>query len=332
IILLAVAMITIIMQPLITCLSVDIIVNTSKGKIRGCIGGRAKSRINIFKGIPFARPPIGSSRFKKPLSVQQWDGIYDGTYYRSACMSNTAYTSSPQKNISEDCLYLNIFADPKCAEGECAVVVYIHGGSFYFQSAVMFDEDSIAEKYASRRIIFVIPAYRLGIFGFISIGDGTFAPKNLGIHDLIAALRWVHTEISTFGGNPNKVTLMGHSCGATTVQLLTLSPNVPDNFFQQGISMSSADLYRRNLSHPITMEIAYRVSCARRGLPYKSEAVVECLRWKPADELLYHQKALTDVDYFDLMFGPEPDEELFAAEVPILLSRQNVRDVGYLLE
>ncbi|VDM48630.1 unnamed protein product [Toxocara canis] len=210
-------------------------------------------------------------------------------------------------------------------KSECAVVVYIHGGSFYFQSATMFNENSIAKKYSSHHIIFVIIAYRLGIFGFISIGDGKAAAKNLAFHDMIAALQWVHDEISNFGGNPNRVTLMGHSGGATAVQLLSLCPRVPYRFFQQGISLSSADLYRKNLSNSMTMEIAYRVKCAERSVAYESEAVVECLRQKTASELLRHQKSLTDADYFDLMFGPEPDEELFPADIPVLLPRQNRR-------
>lgn len=105
-------------------------------------------------------------------------------------------------------------------------MVLFHGGGFIYDSATMENIDFLIEHYASRGIIVVIPAYRLGIFGFIDIDDGTVIPKNLGFHDIILSLKWVQNEISSFGGDTNKVTLFGNSGGANIIAQLSVAPTV----------------------------------------------------------------------------------------------------------
>ncbi|MFH4982314.1 hypothetical protein AB6A40_009023 [Gnathostoma spinigerum] len=299
-------------------------IQTTQGKLRGYIDKSFGSETGIYLGIPFAKPPIGQLRFTLPQASLAWDGILDATHYRPACLSDTISTRSRQHYIDEDCLYLNIVAGRKCQINTCPVIVYLHGGSFYFDSAIMFNLTVINEKYASKEVIFVIPAYRLGIFGFIGLGDDIAAPRNLGFHDMILALKWVQKEISAFGGDPRRVTIMGNSAGGLAVTLLTQTPAVPDDLFAQGIAMSSIDQYRKNLNLNISMGIAYLTRCANRSEHTSNQAIVDCLRKKSAKELLHSQKLLTDSNLLDLMFGPEPETNLFPVSPALLMKKNNI--------
>ncbi|VDM71136.1 unnamed protein product, partial [Strongylus vulgaris] len=132
-------------------------------------------------------------------------------------MSNSTMSSSQQKNISEDCLYMNIFVSEKCLlkKGSCPVIFYIHGGSLSYDSAVMFDDQYIINRYSSKDIVFVISAFRLGFFGVLAFENDEVVPRNLAFYDIIAGLEFMQQEIAAFGGNPQQVTLMGHSQGGS---------------------------------------------------------------------------------------------------------------------
>ncbi|KAI6173894.1 Carboxylic ester hydrolase [Aphelenchoides besseyi] len=191
----------------------------------GIIEGRTVSvwphEVDVYKGIPFSEKPVGNRRFQLPEPKRPWHGILNTTEYSRPCISNTTQTTSPQSNVSEDCLYLNVFADARCQSRLCPILFYIHGGDFYYDSAVMFNDTEIINKYASDEIVFVIPAYRMGIFGFLDLGkelDDTV--YNIGFHDIILALRWVQKECLNFGGDVNRITIVGNSGGAMAVQYL----------------------------------------------------------------------------------------------------------------
>uniref|UniRef100_A0A0K0DBG6 COesterase domain-containing protein n=1 Tax=Angiostrongylus cantonensis TaxID=6313 RepID=A0A0K0DBG6_ANGCA len=177
--------------------------------------------------IPYATPPIRDLRFEKPRPPQKWAGIRDATEYGPACMSNSSMTTSPQKWIDEDCLHVNIFAGVDCLVSDaCPVVFYIHGGGFNYDSAVMFNDEFLINNFGGNDVVLVIPGVRLGFFGLLNFDDEDVVPANIAAYDLIAALQFVQKDIKPFGGNPDDVTLFGHSQGATTVAQFLFSKEI----------------------------------------------------------------------------------------------------------
>ncbi|CAP22545.1 Protein CBG01253 [Caenorhabditis briggsae] len=154
-------------------------------------------------------------------------------------MSHFLNTRHQQKSISEDCLYLNIFTSENCLTEKCAVIVYFHGGAFLAESAVMFSDEFILERYVSEDVVFVTSAYRLGVFGQLYFGPNGVLSENLLVHDSVKSLEFVHNEISNFGGNPKQVTIMGHSAGAALVNFLGFSDIIDPTLFQQIIAISA---------------------------------------------------------------------------------------------
>ncbi|KAK6057103.1 hypothetical protein COOONC_05383, partial [Cooperia oncophora] len=143
-----------------------------------------------LKAIPIAKPPIGERRFKLPEPPEPWDGVRDATRYSDACLSNSSISKSPQNLMSEDCLYTNIFTSENCLSrllsASCPVVFYIHGGRLKHDSAVMFDDQYITDRYSSKDVVFVISAYRLGIFGLATFADDSVVPRNLALYGMLA--------------------------------------------------------------------------------------------------------------------------------------------------
>ncbi|VDO89066.1 unnamed protein product [Heligmosomoides polygyrus] len=127
------------------------IVDTTYGLLRGMpIQAADGQKCHIFKGVPIARPPLGKRRFKLPEPPDIWEGVRNATLYSAACISNSTVSSSVQKHISEDCLYMNTHS--------CPVVFYVHGGSLNYDSAVMFDDKYITDRYSSNGL------YMMGYF------------------------------------------------------------------------------------------------------------------------------------------------------------------------
>ncbi|EFO97265.1 hypothetical protein CRE_16736 [Caenorhabditis remanei] len=272
-------------------------VTTSYGKVRGITDYTGGSNHKYsFKSVPFAKPPVGDLRFALPQKPDSWDGVLDGSKYSAACLSNSSLTSTPQKFISEDCLYINIFTSENCLINKCPVIVYYHGGSFSLDSATMFSDRFIFERYVENGIVFVIPAYRLGVFGQFYLGDGDIVPTNLIVHDAIEALHYVHQEISNFGGDKNDVTLMGHSSGAQLVNALGFSHYVDpeQKLFQKFIVLSAHELYGfPEFKIANSFEVAKLVNCFSEN----KKEVVNCLRGKNALDILQAQKSMEEEEH-----------------------------------
>eukprot|EP00081_Caenorhabditis_elegans_P026506 NP_510037.1 Carboxylic ester hydrolase [Caenorhabditis elegans] len=220
------------------------IINTSYGKLRGMAEWSDDANHKFtFKSVPFAKPPIGNLRFAPPQKLDHWDGILDASVYSAACMSNSTLTT--QSYVNEDCLYINIFTSEKCLKSKCSVIVYFHGGAYNTESATMFSDRFILDRYVHEDVIFVIPAVRLGVFGQLYFGPNAYLTENLFMFDAILALDFVHNEISNFGGDPEKVTIMGHSSGGTLVEALGFSSMVDPELklFQQMIMLSSTGMF-----------------------------------------------------------------------------------------
>ena len=236
-------------------------VNTQFGKVAGQKAGH--SPVTVFKGIPFAAPPIGDLRWRPPAAPASWQGVRKADEFGASCMQPVHGDFLPwtkefliQNRISEDCLYLNVWSPKLSATADLPVVVFIHGGAFNEGSGSIAVYDGT--NLASTGLVVVTINYRLGVFGFLAHPELTAessvqASGNYGLMDQIAALKWVQFNIQQFGGNPSRVTLWGQSAGAFSVAALIASPEAK-GLFQRAIADSGigiaglpiATLWRRN--------------------------------------------------------------------------------------
>jgi para-nitrobenzyl esterase len=197
------------------------------GIVQGVLG--ADSSVRIFKGIPFAAPPVGELRWKAPQPVQPWGGVRMATEFGQHCMQANVFGDMVfrDKGPSEDCLYLNVWTPAKSEKERLPVLVYVYGGGFVAGAAseARYDGENLAKK----GVIVVNMNYRLATFGFFSHPElthesGHKASGNYGLLDQVAALEWVRKNIKAFGGDPNKVTIGGESAGSFSVSALMASP------------------------------------------------------------------------------------------------------------
>ncbi|KAI6205784.1 hypothetical protein M3Y94_00831800 [Aphelenchoides besseyi] len=301
----------------------------------GIIEGRTVSvwphEVDVYKGIPFAEKPVGNRRFQLPEPKRPWHGILNTTEYSRPCISNTTQTTSPQSNVSEDCLYLNVFADARCQSRLCPILFYIHGGDFYYDSAVMFNDTEIINKYASDEIIFVIPAYRMGIFGFLDLGkelDST--AYNIGFYDILLALRWVQQEGLNFGGDVNRITIVGNSGGAMAVQYLLVSPAVESGAFQQAVMLSGVAGLRPHANRKLTEIVTSAVKCDQdnNGTLLEIDEQLSCLRSTSARALTIATKE-SEAEWISI--SPQTDPVLFPAKDMATLLEERLKSMPMLI-
>lgn len=179
------------------------IVKTSFGELKGVTWMRAGKPVSVFLGIPFAKPPIGELRFKKPVKSRPWSPNTFHAYKQPpACPQfHPPKSLKDLKPITqgEDCLYLNIYVPGKPdSKQRLPVIVWIHGGAFYFGNIAKYDPSPLA---VTGKVIIASIQYRLGIFGFLSSGNMEEAPGNVGLHDQVMAIKWIRQHIGSFGGN-----------------------------------------------------------------------------------------------------------------------------------
>ncbi|WP_440134741.1 carboxylesterase/lipase family protein [Chitinophaga sancti] len=216
----------------------------------GTISGTHAGDIHIYKGIPFAAPPVGDLRWKAPQPVIPWSGTKQCSTFGPSAVQGAPLPFGPwseeylipKEPISEDCLYLNVWSGAKSAAEKRPVLVYIYGGAFAGGGAAcpIYDGTAMAKK----GIVFVSLNYRVGILGFMAHPDLTAESKdhasgNYGLLDQIAALQWVQRNIAAFGGDPENVTIAGQSAGSMSVHCLVASP-LGKGLFKRAIAESGA--------------------------------------------------------------------------------------------
>jgi len=285
------------------------------------------SDVVAFKGIPFAAPPVGGLRWKEPQPVQPWFGIRTCDAFGPSPMQAKptpfmVYTTEfliPEKPISEDCLYLNVWT--KAHRGEKRpVFVWIYGGGFSSGGTAVpiYDGETMAKK----GIIFVSVNYRVGVFGFLAHPDLTkespnHASGNYGLLDQIAALKWIKNNIAAFGGNPDNVTIDGQSAGSMSVNCLVASP-VAKGLFNKAIAESGSYL----IANP-TLQSNNLDAAEQQGVKFENTAhasSLEELRKVPADQLMKIPGRYSPI--VDGYVLPEPVSQIFAEgkqnNVPVL--------------
>ena len=195
-------------------------VSTSAGKIRGIASNYGGA---VFKGIPFAQPPVGDLRWREPLPAKPWSGVLDATAFGHACVQG----GNQGRDSSEDCLTLNVWTPAWPMKKPTAVLVWIYGGGNFAgaTSDPTFNGDSLAKH----GVVLVTANYRLGVCGFfahpeLSKESPHHVSGHYGLLDQLAALRWVHENIARFGGDPANVTIFGESAGSLDINVLIASP------------------------------------------------------------------------------------------------------------
>jgi para-nitrobenzyl esterase len=263
-------------------------VKVEGGQVSGVPG--KDTSIMVFKGVPFAAPPVGDLRWRAPKPVVPWQGVRKADQFGNSCIQNIVAERKPwtyefmtHTDISEDCLYLNVWTGAKSAGEKLPVYVYIHGGGNTEGSGAVpvYDGEGLAKK----GIIVVTVNYRLGIFGFFTHPELTaesdvHASGNYALLDLIAALHWVHDNIAAFGGNPNRVTIGGQSAGASDTHSLVASP-LAKGLFHGAIAESGSSVGRLGLMGAATLaaqeQTGVRFAEAKGA---KSIAELRKLGWK----------------------------------------------------
>jgi para-nitrobenzyl esterase len=198
------------------------------------VGGTRHAAVRVFKGIPYAAPPVGDLRWRPPQPAAPWDGVRRGGQFGEVCLQG--------QGGSDDCLYLNVWTGAEFAEERRPVFVWVYGGGFNSGSGSMewYDGEALAAEGA----VVVTLNYRLGRLGFFAHPELTAeseynASGNYGLMDVVAALEWVQRNIGGFGGDPGNVTLAGESAGSMAVAALVGSPEA-SGLFHRAIGQSGA--------------------------------------------------------------------------------------------
>jgi para-nitrobenzyl esterase len=256
----------------------------------GLVTGISENGALVFKGIPFAAPPVGDLRWRAPEPPRHWTGVKEADRFSPVCMQTGSYPpDAPAEPMSEDCLYLNVWAPLSPKKQKLPVMVWIYGGSLENGSAStpLYAGDRLVQK----GVIVVTANYRLGVFGFLAHPDLSresdhHTSGNYGLLDQVAALSWVHRNIAAFGGDPDRVTVFGQSSGSISISALTTSP-LAKGLFQRAIGESGA------LFEPLDLFPAFQLAGAEKdGEAFVSRtgaASLEELRNRSATDLMKTQ-------------------------------------------
>ncbi|XP_011338292.1 neuroligin-4, Y-linked [Ooceraea biroi] len=294
------------------------IVQTRYGEVQGITRSfeypKFLKSIDVYLGIPYATPPVGSNRFSPTRAPSPWEGVRLSDSVGPVCPQKLPDIANEQealermpkgrleylkrllphlRNQSEDCLYLNIYAPAMgMAEGgrKHPVLLYIHGESYDWGSGNPYD-GSVLASYTDQ--VIVTMNYRLGVLGFLNanVSPQTKARvANYGLMDQIAALHWVQQHIALFGGDPDNVTLMGQGTGAACVHFLAISPTVIRGLFKRAILLSGSALSSwAVVEDPVSyaLKLAKAVNCSiPDDLLKDNELIVDCLRESSLEELM----------------------------------------------
>lgn len=317
------------------------IVNTRLGAVAGIRQKERGKIIDTYLGIPYAQPPVGARRFRKPLPASPWYDVLNATEFNPGCVQ----TDLPLKrgavfNMSgtvEDCLYLNVWTPERTcvtkSKSPCKkllpVLVYLYGGFFGWGTTSAFIFNGVFLS-ARANVVVVTFNYRVNILGFMnaSIAD---APGNMGLYDQVEALRWVRGNAEFFGGDPEAVTLAGQSAGAISIAYHMMS-SMSKGLFHRAIMLSgspSSIAYASGIDQSANFrKISHSVGCTDYSSPWQDqkEDMVACLRKVDAHKLV--ERAFASLAYQYVSVLPSYGDD-FLPNDPVEEDRfkLNVKDI-----
>lgn len=270
---------------------------------KGPVTGVDNKGVCEYKGIPFAAPPVGELRFRLPQPHAPWTAPLVADKFSAECYQTpmVAVLGKDNPTGSEDCLYLNVWASQKAAAEKKPVMMFLHGGGFEHGSGIM-DTYHGARMAATGDVVVVTINYRLGPFGFfmhpaLTEPDGSLE-GNYGIYDQVAALKWIQTNIASFGGDPGNVTIFGESAGGMSVGMLLISPLTDGMFHRAIIESGPVFIIGKTIKDmlPVGEAMAEDFGCKDPA------TVAACLRAAPASDILLNLKT-------GLMFLSDPNSK-----------------------
>lgn len=287
---------------------------TEAGLVEGLYSGNPE--ISVFKGVPFAAPPVGDLRWAPPQPVTPWDGVYKAYTFRNIPIqveerhpfySHEFYQC--RKPMSEDCLYLNIWTPADSTEERLPVMFWIHGGGYKsgYSHEITFDGDALAQQ----GVILVTIEYRLGSFGYLAHAElveenpqGTCG--NYGLLDQIAALKWVRRNIAAFGGDPENITVFGQSAGAMSVENLVTSP-LTEGCIAKAIMQSAGGYTSDKLGFRPTWPRVEAEDYGARFLEFLGCRTIAEARQLPAEQIAERERVFVEEVCAGFSFTPIVD-------------------------
>ena len=286
---------------------------------QGQLEGTEDRDLRVFKGIPFAAPPVGSLRWREPQPAAPSSGVRKANQFGPACaQGQVAPDGKLAAGISEDCLYLNVWTPAKSAREKLPVLVWIYGGGFSGgrTSDPLFDGAPLARK----GVVYVSLAYRVGVMGFFA--HPALSAENRQVHavgasgnysllDLVAGLKWVQQNISAFGGDPGKVTIWGESAGAIAVSMLAVAPQAK-GLFHGAISDSGGSFGPTRTPTAPGENVPPLAVAEQAGVTLAGKlgaTTLEALRAKPAGEVMAQARGIGAIGWPVLDRWVIPDDQ-----------------------
>ncbi|MBR0451814.1 MAG: carboxylesterase family protein [Oscillospiraceae bacterium] len=290
--------------------------------------------ITVFKGVPFAAPPVGELRWKEPQPVQPWEGVRKAdsftpaawqAMHREGSFYDVEWGNEPF-DVSEDCLYLNIWTPAKSEDEKLPVAVWIYGGGF--MSGFAHEREFDGEAFAGKDVVYVSINYRLHVFGYLAhagLDEEAGRSGNYGLLDQIAALKWVHDNISAFGGDPENVMVFGQSAGAGSTIALFCSPLMKGMMQKAVIHSGLGGFMDKDFAYEIGRQFVEHCG-------YKSPTEMRDI---PAEDLMEFYKSFKPQFGRDararLAFGPYIDGYALTEPYDELVKEGHYNDVQFIM-
>ncbi|CAH0581200.1 unnamed protein product [Chrysodeixis includens] len=297
------------------------LVKTEQGVLKGVVCSDVENYV-AFKGIPYAKPPLGELRFKAPQPPEPWEGVRDASQHGPVCPQYNERMNRIEPG-SEDCLYLNVYTKSLTPASPLPVMVWIHGGAFYTGSG---NSDFYGpEFFMAHDMVLVTFNYRLEVLGFLCL-DTEEIPGNAGMKDQVLALKWVKKNIAAFGGDPNNVTIFGCSAGSGSVSL-HMSSKMSEGLFDKAICQSGVSLNEWNYN-TYGRQRSFQLGKLLGKDTEDPNELLEFLKTVPVSSLVNIQLPMLELKYNDILdsilFGPVVekvglDKDKFISELPIEL-------------
>jgi len=274
--------------------------NTTAKVEQGRLQGAKEESLTVYRGIPFAAPPVGELRWRAPQPAARWEGVRRADKFAPECVQGNFGAGSgggQAPAMSEDCLYLNVWTPAKSASERIPVLVWIYGGGFNGGATSIPTYSGVV--LAQKGVVLVSIAYRVGALGFLahpelSAESAEHVSGNYGLFDMIAALQWIKKNIAAFGGDPNKVTIFGESAGGIAVSMLCASP-LATGLFEGAISESGGSFGPPRRAGQPGENMRLLADAERDGMEFARTAgatSIAELRKMPAEKLLAATRGL----------------------------------------